>query len=249
MTYNKRNFLIQVAALLVALFFTIGAFLSFAPDVPRYSYWIAMLDVSLMVIATGIYIIYNYNLFTKNTTSKLPVAMHTSIGSTISIFLVASVAIDIIFLLVFNYSYYDRIYLWIVLSKWLLLISVSVAMWSIGREGEGAVHGRSRDEQIPLLNMVQQTLIEFRQLPSSNESNALQRKIDDDLSTIRNQIRSRVSARQMQDDEYELISNLLNEVRSTISEVSDSPESERLAVFMRIQNAVQKILVTGQLYH
>lgn len=248
MTYNKHNFLIQVAALLVAFFFTIGTFLLFAPELPRYSYWIAMFDLSLMVIATGIYTIYYYQLVTKNTTNKLPVPMLISIGNTISIFLVASVAIVITFLLVFNYSYYDPIFLWIVLSKWLLLILASVAMWSIGREGEGVVHGLSRDEQIPLLNMVQQTLIEFRQLPSSNENNALQRKIDDDLSAIRNQIRSRVSSREMQDDEYEFISDLLNEVRSTISEVNGSPESERLAVFMRIQNAVQKILVNGQLY-
>ncbi len=248
MTYNKHNFLIRVAALLAALLFTVGTFLLFAPDVPRYSYWIAMFDVSLMVIAAGIYIIYNYRLFTKNTTSKLPVAMHISIGNTISIFLVASVAIVIIFLLIFNYNYYDPVYLWIVLSKWLLLILVSVAMWFIGLEGEGVIHSRSRDEEMALFNMVQQTLIEFRQLPSSNESNALQRKIDDDLSGIRNQIRSRVSASQMQDDEYELVINLLNEVRSTISEVSGSPESERLAVFVRIQKAVQKILVTGQPY-
>jgi len=248
MTYNKHNFLIRVAALLAALLFTVGTFLLFAPDVPRYSYWIAMFDVSLMVIAAGIYIIYNFQLLTKNTTSKLPVAMHISIGNIISIFLVASVAIVIIFVLIFNYNYYDPVYLWIVLSKWLLLILVSVAMWFIGHEGEGVIHGRPRDEQIALLNMVQQTLIEFRQLPSSNESNALQRKIDDDLSGIRNQIRSRVSASQMQDDEYELISNLLNEVRSAISEVRGSPDGERLAVFMRIQNAVQKILVTGQPY-
>jgi len=249
MIYNKRDFLIQVAALLFALFFTVGTFLLFAPELPRYSYWIAMLDVSLMVIATGIYIIYNYRLITKNTTSKLPVPMLTSIGNIICIFLVASVAIAIIFLLIFNYNYYDQVYLWIVLGKWLLLILVSVAMWSIGREGEGVIHGLSRDKQITLLNMVQQTLIEFRHLPSSNESNVLQRKIDDDLSAIRNQIRSRVSAREMQNDEYEHISNLLNEVRNTISEVNGSPENERLAIFMRIQNAVQKILVTGQLYH
>jgi len=99
-----------------------------------------------------------------------------------------------------------------------------------------------------LYNTVQQTLIEFRQLPSSDESNTLQREIDDDLSTIRNQIRSRVSANKMQDDEYELIRDLLNDVRSTIREVNGSAEGERLASFMRIQDAVQKILVTGQLH-
>jgi hypothetical protein len=247
MTYNKRNFSIRVAALLVALFFTVGIFLSFAPDMPRYSYWIAMIDVSLMVIITGICGIYNFQLLTKKTTSKLPVAMHISIESTISIFLVASVAIAIIFLLFFNYIYYDLVYLWIVLSKWLLLILVSAAMWSIGQEGQGVIHGRPRDEQMALLNTVQQTLIEFRQLPSSNESNALQRKIDDDLSAIRNQIRSRVSASQMQDDEYELISNLLDEVRGAISEARGSPDSERLAIFMCIQNDVQKLIVTSQL--
>jgi hypothetical protein len=76
----------------------------------------------------------------------------------------------------------------------------------------------------------------------------LQREIDDDLSTIRNQIRSRVSANKMQDDEYELIRDLLNDVRSTIREVNGSAEGERLASFMRIQDAVQKILVTGQLH-
>jgi len=248
MTNNKRNLLFRVAALLAALLFTIGIFLLFAPDVPRYSYWIAMIDVSLMVIATGISIIISFQLFSKNSTSKLPVAMHISIGSTISIFLVASVAIVFIFLLAFNNGYYDQIYLFIVLGKWLLLFLVLVAMWSIGQEGEGVIHGRSRNEQMALFNLVQQTLIEFRQLPSSNEKNALQRKIDDDLSGIRNQIRSHVSASQMQDGEYELIINLLNGVRSTISEVSGSPESERLAVFVRIQNAVQKIIVTGQPY-
>lgn len=248
MTHNNRNLLIQVAALLVALSFTIGIFLSFAPDTPRYSYWIAMIDVSLMVIITGIYGIYNFQLFTKDATTKLPAAMHISIGSTIGIFLIASALIATVFLLVFNNSSFDQAYLLIILGKWLLLILILVAMWSIGQEGEGVIHGRPRDEQMALYNTVQQTLIEFRQLPSSDESNTLQREIDDDLSTIRNQIRSRVSANKMQDDEYELIRDLLNDVRSTIREVNGSAEGERLADFMRIQDAVQKILVTGQLH-
>ncbi len=248
MAYNNRNFLIQVVALLVALFFTISIFLSFAPDTPRYSYWIAMIDVSLMVIITGIYGIYNFQHLTKNTTSKLPAAIHISIGSTIGIFLVASVAIATVFLLVFNYSSFDQVYLLITLGKWLLLILILVAIWSIGQEGGGIIHGRPRDEQMALYKTVQQTMIEFRQLPSSNECNALQRKIDDDLSAIQNQIRSRVSANQMQDDEYELIRDLLNEIRSAIREVNGSAEGECLTTFMHIQDAVQKILVVNQPY-
>lgn len=241
MTDNERNLIIRGIALLTVLFFTIGIFLSFAPDLPRYSYWISMFDVSLMVLATGLYTIYNFQLMKKNTTSKLPVAMHISIGSTISIFLIASVAISILFILFFNYSGFDQIYLWVVLSKWLLLILVIIAMWSIGMEGKGIIHGRSREDQIILLNMVQLGLKELHQLPNWNESGALQRKIDDDLTLIRNQIRSRVSAKQMADDEFEQIHNLLLEVRRAISEVRDSSESDREVALLHVQNSIQKI--------
>lgn len=246
MTYSKHSLLIQVAVLFTALFFTIGIFLSLVPAVPRYSYWVAMIDVSLMVIVTGVYGIYNFQLSLKNTVNRLPVAMRIGIGSTISIFLVASVVTVLIFFWIFNYSHYDLVYLLVVLGKWLLLILVSVVMWSIVQEGEGIPHGRSRDEQIALLKVVQQTLIEFRQLSPDSKGSALQRKIDDELSTIRNQIRSHASANQMRDDEHELISNLLNEVRSTIHEISSSPESDHVPGFMRIHDAVQKILVTSQ---
>ncbi len=56
--------------MLAVLGFTVGILLTFVPDAPRYSYWIAMTDMPLMEVVIGTYLIYNLFLSTKRATSE-----------------------------------------------------------------------------------------------------------------------------------------------------------------------------------
>ena len=112
--------------ILAVLGFTVGIFLTFEPDTPRYSYWISMTDMLMMEVVVEIYFIYNLFLSIKRGTSKLPVAMHIGIGSTIGIFFLATVMIAVAFFLKFNDKEFDPFFLWVVIGKSVLLLLVII---------------------------------------------------------------------------------------------------------------------------
>ncbi len=240
---NSRQVLIWGAAMLAALGFTVGVFLTFAPDAPRYSYWIAMADMSLMVIVTGTYLIYNLLLSTKKTTSRLPIAMHIGIVSTVGLFFAASAVIVAAFLVAFNHSSLDRVFLWVVIGKWVLLILAIVPMWSTGQEGEEekVIQARSGEQRGAVLNRVQGALLELRRLPTQGEEGGLQRQVVDELERLRNQLRSRISARTALNQESWHLDNALDELGAAIGSLDGTPEAERKGVLLRIRECVRKM--------
>jgi len=242
-TNNNRQALIWGIVMLAVLGFTVGIFLTFVPSAPRYSYWIAMTDVCVIEVVAGTYLIYNLVLSMGSATSRLPVAMHISIQSTVGIFFAISIAIVIVFLLVFNRSDLDRAFMWLVIGKWVLLLLVVSLLWFAGQEGEEerATLASSRKERVGVLSVVQRALVELRRLPTSSEEGALQRQVVDELETLRNQLRSRTSERPRANNESRHLDDLLNELTSAVSNLRSTPESERKAVLVRVQDAVRKM--------
>jgi FlaA1/EpsC-like NDP-sugar epimerase len=240
---NKRQALIWGVVTLLVLGFTIGIFLELAPHAPFYSYWIAMADVCLMEIITGIYFIYILFLKTKKTTSELPVAMHISMQTTVAIFFGVTIVIDILFLLVFYSSVLSRVFMWVVIGKWILLLAVIALLQFAGREGEEEKEtlASSRVERVDVLSAIDRALNELRRLPAGSEKDALQRQVVDELETLRNQVRSRVSARPVADDAGWHLDNLLDELGNSVGSLNSAPESERRGVLLSVQKAVRKM--------
>lgn len=244
---NKRQILIWGVVTLLVLGFTIGIFLELAPLSPLYSYWVAMADVCLMEIITGIYFIYTLFLSTKKAKSELPVAMHISMQGTVGIFFGVTIVIAILFLLVFYSGVLGRVYIWVVIGKWILLLSVLAFMQFAGREGEEEKEtlASSRVERVGVLSTVEQALGELRGLSTSGEEGALQRQVVDELETLRNQVRSRISTRPAadypSDDEGWHLDNLLDELGSAVGSLNSAPESERKRVLLSVREAVKKM--------
>ena len=240
---NNRQALIWGIVMLAVLGFTVGIFLDFAPYAPRYSYWIAMADVSLMEIITGTYFMYTLFISTKRAASKLPVAMHIGMQSTIIIFFAVSVAIAILFLLVFNSSAFDRVFMWVVIGKWVLLFVVIFLLQFAGREGEKEKEtlASSRAERVGILSAVERALSELQRLSTSSEEGTLKQQVVDELGTLRNQLRSRISARPAVDDESCHLNNLLDELGSVVGSLNSAPASERNGILLRVRESVRKM--------
>ncbi|HRD02276.1 MAG TPA: hypothetical protein PLP57_06500 [Candidatus Saccharicenans sp.] len=242
-TENKRQAIIYGVVMLAVFGFTVGIFLMFVPDSPRYSYWIAMGDISLMVIFAGTYLIYDLLLSTRKVRSKIPIAMHIGIGTTVGIFFLVSIAIVMTFLFAFNRSNLDGIFLWVVIGKWLLLLLVISPMWLTVQQGEdeSVSQVQSEGERVAMVSILEQALAELRRLRTSSEKGTLEWHVVDELETLRNQIRSRVSQRAVTDAKNETLSKLIDELTNIVSEIGHSSENERKATLMCVQDAISKI--------
>ena len=229
--------------MLAVLGVTIGIFLTFIPEASRYSYWTGMIDLCLMELFSGIYFIYNLYLSTKRQVSKTPVAMHIGIQSTISIFMFVSVAAIVAFLVYFNRYEYDAIFLWGIISKWVLLFLIITPMWFAGQEGEEEkkVQTKSRQERVDILSTVQQTLVALHKLQINNSETKLHHQVIDEVDALRNQIRGWLSSGQIVDNRYDLLFQLVNEFNNSMDESNISQAEECKQTLIRFQKVARKI--------
>ena len=169
--------------------------------------------------------------------------MHIGIGTTVGIFFLVSIAIVMTFLFAFNRSNLDGIFLWVVIGKWLLLLLVISPMWLTVQQGEdeSVSQVQSEGERVAMVSILEQALAELRRLRTSSEKGTLEWHVVDELETLRNQIRSRVSQRAVTDAKNETLSKLIDELTNIVSEIGHSSENERKATLMCVQDAISKI--------
>lgn len=116
------------------LAFTVGVFLAFRPEQPKGTYWITFVDFVLMELAMGILALVGFFRFSAAAGKRGSQAMSISIGSFAGLVFSISFIGDLLFLFVLNSEGWQKTFLWLVVGKWVVLVSISLVLWIVGRD-------------------------------------------------------------------------------------------------------------------
>jgi hypothetical protein len=128
-----KNLGVWGIVLILVLAFTTGLFLSFRPEEPKPTFWIVFVDILVMELASGLYFAFTLKSPKAIRPDDLPTAMHISIATFMTLLFSVTILVDLLFLFVLTKGIWGSIFLWLVLLKWLILITISVILWITGR--------------------------------------------------------------------------------------------------------------------
>lgn len=188
--------LVAGITVLVVVIATILLFVSFAPHVAHYNYWVAMIDLAVLELLAGGFWFFNIIASTSQLKSKFPLAMQISIGFTLSGFLLVSILIDAIFATsTTNTS--EKVFLWITIFKWVILCVIIASMWLAGKEGEQdeSAITISQKFKTDFSKKIDVVLSDIKQTNVNKENENLLNDTRDSVEILRNKARGLNSAR------------------------------------------------------
>lgn len=241
---SRRYALVWAIGLLVIEGATIGIFLTFVPAVPRYSYWVALIDVLLLETVIGTGLAYYHLIASGQRRTMLPIAMSIAIGSTFSLFSMIGLVIVIVFLVAFNRSDFDPIFLWIVIGKWILLAVTVTIMWFAGKTGQESKQTLEilREKRLKILARMEQALDDIRHLPIDDEERTIYRQVTDDIEILSNKLRSRIFASpQSEDKKEDIIAGLIEKLAEAIGNPVHIREGRIKLILAEVQTVTKKI--------
>jgi hypothetical protein len=217
-----KDSLIWAIVTLIIIGTTIGIFVVFAPANIGYSYWLAMSDIVLTEIIIGAYRTYNHMIYSNRHKNNFSIAMGIGMSSTFIIFSSIGIVIDLA-LVIAGVS--DRVILWLIISRWVLLLAVLTPMWFIGKTGtdQDKSLDLSRNKRNTIVSNIEKSLNNLRNLHVDSKEQASWRKVIDEMETIRNKMRSRASDTAIDINKEAKIEQLANELVNIISSAEITP--------------------------
>ena len=116
------------------LAFTFGIFMSFKPENPTGSYWIALSDILLMELVMGALIIFGLRGSSLGAGKSSSRVMDISIGSLAGLSFSIAFVGDLLFLFIAKGEIWQKIFLWAAIGKWLVLAALVLIMGLVGRD-------------------------------------------------------------------------------------------------------------------
>ncbi len=214
-----KDSLIWAIVTLIIVGTTIGIFVVFAPADIGYSYWLAMSDIVLTELITGAYRTYNHTIYSNRHKHTFSIAMGIGMLSTFTIFSSIGIVIDLALVLA---GVSDRVVLWQIIGRWVLLLAVLTPMWFVGktRTEQDKSLDLSRTKRNTIVSNIEKSLNNLRNLRVDSREQAAWRKVIDEVETVSNKMRSRASDTMIDINKETQIEQLANELVN----ITSSPE-------------------------
>jgi hypothetical protein len=142
--------------------------------------------------------------------------------STFTIFSSIGIVIDLVLVLA---GVSDRVVLWQIIGRWVLLLAVLTPMWFVGKTGTDQDKNLdlSRNKRNTIVSNIEKSLNNLRNLRVDSREQAPWRKVIDEVETIRNKMRSRASDTMIDINKEAQIEQLSNELVNITSSAEITP--------------------------
>jgi hypothetical protein len=239
---NNKYSHMTVIVSLVVIILTIGCLMAVGSMVSSSLFWTCLVDIVIMEIIAAIYFIYGINAVNDKFKPKFPLAILISMQYVSGVIFVCGLIVDVLFLVLFNSGNYDVVFLIVTLVRWLVLIVILSILWITGKMGtsETIQLETSMDDRRKMLNKLQQVLSDINHVNLPQEDYAIKQQISNEIETLYNMSRSRLSASSSKFDNS-IFDGLLNELTISTSELLNIPIENRNSELMKIQNILRQM--------
>jgi len=218
-----RDISIWTIVALIIIGATIGLFITLAPESTGYSYWVVMVDVALVELIVGAYVMYYRLADSAKHKNGSTISISISMFSTFAIVSLLGIFVDILLIAL---QVADLVILWLIIGRWALLLAIVTPMWFTAqtRIASQKKLELSRKRRTSVSSMLEQVLANLRSLTIDATNHALLNKVIDETETIRNKIHSRASDPALGDSKEDKMEKLVTELASITKNPSSTPE-------------------------
>lgn len=242
---EKRPVALWCVVLAIVAAATAVLFYICRPESPSANYWIAMGDIVLMELLAGGTLVFSVLVATRMVPAgETPVAMSISRSVVLGLFLVGGIGVSLFFAFMSVCApSLDTVFRVILVVKWIALLVIMAAMWTVGNEGAATrqVQVESRKTRILVSDELRESLANLRNVAICGQAKATWQKVVDELDGTCNRVRSWISARPENSETNPRIEALVASLQTQIKGLASMPADQQVDALQKVSANIQDI--------